>query len=225
MLIAAATVIPLRDTSEGPEVLMLRKNSAVAFGGMWVFPGGRIDDDDVDPEHPGDEVHTARRAAAREAREEADLVVAASDMVTFSHWTPPEQSLHSAKRFSTWFFVCRAPGGVDGQVTIDGGEIHEDVWVRPGEMLDRSARGEIQLAPPTAVTLLDLVSGPDVDAILTMAAGREPFRYATRLGQVPEGMVTMWAGDAGYDLGDASTPGPRHRLVMGEERWRFECHG
>ena len=25
---------------------MLHKNSKLAFGGMWVFPGGRIDDED-----------------------------------------------------------------------------------------------------------------------------------------------------------------------------------
>jgi len=36
----AATVIVLRDGVDGPETLMLRKNSKIAFGGMWVFPGG-----------------------------------------------------------------------------------------------------------------------------------------------------------------------------------------
>ena len=39
----AATVILLRDTGRGPETLMLRRNSKIAFGGMWVFPGGRVD--------------------------------------------------------------------------------------------------------------------------------------------------------------------------------------
>ena len=40
----AATVILLRDSAQGMETLMLRKNSKIAFGGMGVFPGGRIDD-------------------------------------------------------------------------------------------------------------------------------------------------------------------------------------
>ena len=47
-LVAAATVLLLRDnTDAGLEVLMLRRNSKIAFGGMWVFPGGRVDADDV----------------------------------------------------------------------------------------------------------------------------------------------------------------------------------
>jgi len=41
--VAAATVVLLRDGDEGLETLMLRRNSKIAFGGMWVFPGGRVD--------------------------------------------------------------------------------------------------------------------------------------------------------------------------------------
>ena len=40
----AATVIVLRDTSDGPEVFMVRRHDATAFmGGAYVFPGGRVD--------------------------------------------------------------------------------------------------------------------------------------------------------------------------------------
>lgn len=218
-LIPAATVIPLRDTDAGVEVLMLRKNSKLAFGGMWVFPGGRIDPGDV---VDGDELETAGRAAVREALEEADLLVDPVGLVPFSHWTPPEVSLNGPKRFATWFFVCRAPVGEDGEVTIDGGEIHEDDWVRPVEMLRRRDDGEIQLAPPTIVTLHDLAPHDDVDSVLAMARARTPFRYATRIGNTGEGMVTMWGGDAGYESGDAEAPGPRHRLLMADPVWRYE---
>lgn len=221
-LIAAATVIPLRDTARGPEVLLLRKNSKVAFGGMWVFPGGRVDPDDEDPDRPGDELAAARRAAVREALEEADLLVEPDSLVPFSHWTPPDMGLHTPKRFSTWFFACRAPVGEAGVVTIDGGEIHEDTWVRPADMLRRRDEGEIQLAPPTIVTLHDLARFDSVDAVLAAAADRTPFRYVTRIGEVDGAMVTMWEGDAGYETGDASVPGPRHRLVMAGPVWRFE---
>jgi 8-oxo-dGTP pyrophosphatase MutT (NUDIX family) len=226
-LIPAATVIPLREvdadgTGTDLEVLMLRKNSELAFGGMWVFPGGRIDPGDADPDAPGDPVAAARRAAVREALEEADLLVEADGLVPFSHWTPPEVSLNGPKRFATWFFACRAPVGDAGVVTIDGGEIHADEWVRPADMLRRRDEGEIQLAPPTVVTLHELATYPDVDAALAAAAGRTPFRYQTRIGSSDEGMVTMWAGDAGYDAGDPSVPGPRHRLVMADPTWRFE---
>lgn len=229
--IPAATVIPLRDAEQPDgttalEVLMLRRNSAIAFGGMWVFPGGRVDPADEDPLRPGDELAAARRAAAREAMEEADLPVEPDAMVPFSHWQPPEaEAMASRKRFLTWFFVCRAPVGEDGIVTIDGGEIHEDVWVQPAEMLRRRDAGEIQLVPPTWVTLHHLAAHRSVDDALEAAAAREPGVYASRVVQLPDGdrpVVLAWHGDVAYEGGDPDAPGPRHRLVMSEPAWRYE---
>ena len=69
--IQAATVILLRDTPGGLETLMLRRDSKLAFvGGMWVFPGGRVDPEDAAGLAPGDELGAARRAAVRESLEE-----------------------------------------------------------------------------------------------------------------------------------------------------------
>ena len=43
----AASVILVRDTDPGFEILMLRRTADAAFaGGMHVFPGGRVDGDD-----------------------------------------------------------------------------------------------------------------------------------------------------------------------------------
>jgi 8-oxo-dGTP pyrophosphatase MutT (NUDIX family) len=42
----AATVVPLRDGPAGLEVLMLRRSGRGAFGGMWVFPGGKVESED-----------------------------------------------------------------------------------------------------------------------------------------------------------------------------------
>lgn len=43
----AATVIIVRDLGEPYEIFMLRRTNAAAFaGGMYVFPGGRVDGDD-----------------------------------------------------------------------------------------------------------------------------------------------------------------------------------
>ena len=44
--IPAATVVLLRESETGIETLMLHRTSKVSFGGMWVFPGGRIDPED-----------------------------------------------------------------------------------------------------------------------------------------------------------------------------------
>src|SRR6187399_186414 len=72
----AATVVLLRDGDGGLETLMLRKNSRLAFGGMWVFPGGRIDDGDRAA--GADELTAAANAAVREAAEESVLALDAT---------------------------------------------------------------------------------------------------------------------------------------------------
>ncbi|MBO0829272.1 MAG: NUDIX hydrolase [Streptosporangiales bacterium] len=47
----AATVVLLRDGARGVEVYLLRRVAAMAFAaGMYVFPGGRVDARDADPE-------------------------------------------------------------------------------------------------------------------------------------------------------------------------------
>jgi 8-oxo-dGTP pyrophosphatase MutT (NUDIX family) len=44
----AATVLVLRDGAAGPEVFMVRRHEGTAFmAGAHVFPGGRVDDEDV----------------------------------------------------------------------------------------------------------------------------------------------------------------------------------
>ena len=116
----AATAVLLRDANDGLEVLLLKRNSQLAFhGGAWVFPGGRIDPADFGA---GGDEGAARRAAAREAREEAGLTVDPDALVHISHWTTPEGL---PKRFATWFFVGLADAT---QVRVDGGEIHEHAW-------------------------------------------------------------------------------------------------
>jgi 8-oxo-dGTP pyrophosphatase MutT (NUDIX family) len=207
--IHAATVILLRDGGSGLETLMLRRNSKIVFGGMWVFPGGRLDDDDWRRAPDRDELAASRVAAAREAMEECALAVDPEEMVPFSHWTPPPVT---PKRFLTWFFAARAR---DGEVTIDDGEIKESEWLSPRAALERQAAKEIELAPPTFVTLSDLAAHDTVDDALSAASAREPERFATRIGVVEgQGPVAMWHGDHGYESGDPLVAGPRHRLTM-----------
>jgi 8-oxo-dGTP pyrophosphatase MutT (NUDIX family) len=214
--IAAATVILVRDSSAGIETLMLRRNSKIAFGGMWVFPGGRIDEADRAGLDPGDELAAARRAAVREAGEEAGLAVAVGSLVPFSHWTPPAMA---PVRFHTWFFLAPAPAG---RVAIDQGEIHEHLWLRPEEALRRRDAQEIELAPPTFVTLVELAGMGAVERALASASARIPERYTTRIARSAGGVVALWHGDAGYDAADATLAGPRHRLWMLDEGWRYE---
>lgn len=213
--IPAATVVLVRERDGVLETLMLRKNSKIAFGGMWVFPGGRIDD--ADREGAPDIETAAKRAAVREAAEEAGLVVDEGSLAWISHWLPPALT---PKRFATYFFVAPAPAGV---VTIDGGEIHDEAWMRPADALTRRDALEIELAPPTWVTLHDLATFDTIDALMTDAHARKPVFYETHMGKGEAGMFALWEGDAGYDSGDADAPGPRHRLLMKRDGgWTLE---
>jgi len=213
----AATVAVVRDHAGGPEVLMLRRNSKLTFGGMWVFPGGRVDAGDSDPAHPGDELAAARRAAVRETEEEAGLHLDAEALVPFSHWIPPAQA---PRRYATWFFIAPAP--FEGLVTIDGGEIHEHGWLRPADALAQHGSGQIELAPPTWVTLWSLAGATSVEDALARAKGRDPVRFATHMATSETGPVALWHGDAGYIDGDVSRPGARHRLSMRPGGWQYE---
>jgi 8-oxo-dGTP pyrophosphatase MutT (NUDIX family) len=211
--VPAATVVLLRDADGGLEVLLLRRDSRLAFaGGMWVFPGGRVDVEDFPPGAGADDAdaleRAARNAAVREAKEEANLDVDGDALVWFAHWTPP---LREARRFATWFFLGAAPVGA---VVVDDGEIRDHRWMHPGDALAQRDAGEIELIAPTWMTLHWLAEHPDVASAIADARAQPPTVYATRIGRVEGGRTAMWEGDVGYDDGDTTTPGPRHRLVM-----------
>jgi 8-oxo-dGTP pyrophosphatase MutT (NUDIX family) len=213
--IPAATVVLLRDRSSQLEVLMLHRTSQIAFGGMWVFPGGRIDEADYDADR--DANVAARNAAVRETREEAGLTLKSDGFVWFAHWTPPAGT---PKRYATWFFAARADSC---DVTVDGGEIQSYRWLAPASALERHTAGEIDLAPPTWVTLYQLTKASTVDAALALLRSREPRYYETHVAKRSDGVrVAMWRGDAGYADWNADAAGDRHRLAMTPGGFSFE---
>ena len=219
--VPAATVVPLRDGENGLETLMLRRNSRLEFaGGMWVWPGGRIDPEDYAGGSPTDDPEgleqAARVAAVREATEEAGLTIDIESLVWFAHWTPPPIS---PKRFATWFFVAPAP---EGRVTVDGGEIHDHAWWSPSEAMRLRNALDIELSPPTWITLEQLKDYADVEAAMSDLASRPAEYFATRFASVDGGAVALYHGDVGYDDENPDRAGARHRLWMVGDDWRYE---
>lgn len=215
----AATLILLRDGAHRAEILLVRRSAGLSFhGGAWVFPGGRIDDEDRQTAaDPNDVCDAARRAAVREAREEAGVVIDSTSLVLLSRWITP---IGLPKRFDTWFFAALA--GTEA-VRVDGGEIDDHRWIAPEEALAAQARAEIQLPPPTFVTLTQL-AGCDRAGVALEALRCRPFAcFEPRLVIVPGGACTLYAGDAGYDSGDVECCGRRHRLWMLDSGWRYDC--
>lgn len=212
----AATVVLVRDGADELEVLMIHRGAATVFGGMWAFPGGAIEDHDIPAGTEPDPLPAARMAAARETREEIGLDVDPGSFVWWSHWLPPARNAVSPKRYSTWFFVAPAHAGhSDEHVRVDGTEVGVHRWVAPAVALAMQERGEIEVAPPTYVTLTQLARYGDVASALAAA---EPRYFATQVHVDDEARYCLWAGDVGYGDGDPDADGPRHRLVMSADR-------
>jgi 8-oxo-dGTP pyrophosphatase MutT (NUDIX family) len=222
--IPAATVVLVRPAREGfgLETLMLRKTRGQSFGGAWVFPGGKVEPGDERPDAPdsGNTEHDdARRAAVREAAEETGLALEEADLVPFAHWIPPEGA---PARYSTWFFVAALPEGA-ADVVVDGGEIGDHRWTTPAAALDRHAAGEIELYPPTWVTLHELAQAASPEDAVERARRQPVAFYSTHIVGRGDDLVATWAPDAGYETGDLDAPGPRHRLTMASSgAWTFE---
>jgi len=212
----AATVVLLRDGAGGLEVLLGRRSSKLAFhGGAWVFPGGRIDPEDY-VGTPGDLAGAARRAAVREAKEEAGLDVDAGALVHFSNWTTPEGA---PRRFATWFFAGPVAGG---NAVADGAETEQLQWFGPDEALAARAAGDIELAPPQYVTLLDLRGFATVNDAMTAIAAADPIEYLPRFHFLDDGALCIYPEDVAYDdLAQLASPGHRHRLYLRGANWEY----
>ena len=182
----AASLILLRDSDEGPEVLLVQRNPEQRFmGGAWVFPGGSTSKDD------GDELRTARR----ELEEEAGISLGDdAELVRYSRWITPAQV---TVRFDTHFFVARAPEGAEAEV--DGSECVDSVWIRPQEALDKGARDELMLVFPTIKHLEQLAEHDSVEDALDTARARKVQPVEPKV--LVEGGVAqvLLPGEPGYD--------------------------
>jgi 8-oxo-dGTP pyrophosphatase MutT (NUDIX family) len=185
----AASVIVLRDGSDGLEVLLLRRNPNARFmGGAWVFPGGAVD------AHEGEGDLSHRIAAVREVEEEAGLRLPdPAALVKFSRWiTPPQIAI----RFDTHFFLAPLPRGQEPRA--DGEEMVALGWHAPAGALDAHRRGALQLVFPTIKQLEQLAGFPSATALLEWAEGREVVAVEPRVLMTGEAARLVLPGEPGY---------------------------
>jgi 8-oxo-dGTP pyrophosphatase MutT (NUDIX family) len=144
----AASVVLLRrggrHSQRALEVLMLRRSEEARFmPGVWVFPGGSLDEAD------GTEEAGLRACALRELAEEAGIeLTAGEELVPFTRWITPEVV---ATRFDAWFFLALAPAHTPPQP--DGVETTEARWFQPAAALEAHQAGEVVLSFPTQTQL------------------------------------------------------------------------
>lgn len=214
----AAAVVVVRDGPLGCETLLVLRNPQLSFhGGSWVFPGGRIDAEDLkSAAAPDDMVSAARVAAIREAKEEAAVDIETRDLVLFSRWITPEGL---PKRFDAWYFAAATRSD---HVQVDGGEILDHRWMRPADALAAHRAGEMDLPPPTWVTLHHFSAANSAAAALERARLCQFDFFLPRLHWISGGACALYGGDAAYESGELECAGPRHRLWMIGGGWRYE---
>jgi 8-oxo-dGTP pyrophosphatase MutT (NUDIX family) len=188
----AATVIVLRGGDQALEVLLVRRTPQARFmGGVWVFPGGAVDEDDIGE---GTQSEALRTAAARELREEAAITLPdTDDLVEFSRWITPAQV---RTRFDTHFFLVEMPPGQEPR--IDGEECVDLGWFTPQAALEAHGAEEIVLVFPTIKHLEQLAEFASVEALLEHARTLKVQPVEPRV--VLEGGVArvLLPGDPGY---------------------------
>jgi 8-oxo-dGTP pyrophosphatase MutT (NUDIX family) len=181
----AASVIVLRDTGAGPELLLVQRNPAARFmGGAWVFPGGAVDG-----------AERVEETALRELEEEASVRLASTrELVPFSRWITPAQV---KIRFDTWFFVTRAPESAEP--AVDGAECVDVRWIRPQAALDAGKAGALQLVFPTIKHLEQLAGFGSVAEALEAARGREVVAVQPRIVAAGDDARVLLPGEPGFD--------------------------
>ncbi|MGM0449985.1 MAG: MBL fold metallo-hydrolase, partial [Pseudomonadota bacterium] len=221
----AATLALVRESAEGPEVLLLRRTrDAVFLPGFDVFPGGAVSQLDDAP--------MDRTAALRECFEEAGiLAIRGADGVLATHTVaeladrrqldterqaladycrrmglePATQDLvylgrwitppGPPRRFDTRFFLVPVPA--DQVAHPDGTETVDAIWLTPEQALAEHARGERLMVPPTLGTLRQLRGFRSVAELTEALATLVPYEAPAEDWPTRDG--SLEPGRSGYD--------------------------
>lgn len=166
--VASASIILLREVKAGFEVLMSRRSEKLRFApGAYVFPGGKLDDEDFELAKKyveGFNDGAYRMAALRELLEETNVEIpaqSASELSYFAHWITPPQS---PKRFDTKFYLTATDS--NHKLKPDGTETQEAVWVSPHEILRQEQEGSVKMMFPTRLNLMKLAQSATLSQAL-----------------------------------------------------------
>jgi 8-oxo-dGTP pyrophosphatase MutT (NUDIX family) len=189
----AASVVLLRrggrHSERGLELLLLKRTESANFmPGVWVFPGGAVDE--------GEGVDEAgyRTCALRELEEEAGIALPeGEELVLFSRWITPEVV---SRRFDAWFFLALAPAHTPPRP--DGVETTDAAWLAPAGALEAHAAGELPLAFPTLKQLESLLPFRTSEEALAAHRNRPVEPILPKVIGSPEDHRVVLPGDPDY---------------------------
>ena len=226
----AATVVVARRSlaDQSFHILMVRRNDKVAFmGGAYVFPGGRVDENDeaaaaaapspvptrfTDLTPDGEQAF--RHAAVRELREEASVTVDPAALVPFAHWVTPEIE---TRRYDTRFFLVEMPPGQEARHDQD--ETTDLRWLSPRDAIASCLAHEIMLPPPTWTTLKQFARFSSLEEALSWAQSRRIVRVQPAFFRDDERTMLTLPGDPTYPAIDGWEVPEDTRFLLREGRW------
>jgi len=229
------------------EILMLKRARQLAFfPNAWVFPGGRVDASDHEVPTMGVveglETPAYAVAAVRECFEEAGvwlgkgspstalrnalnarqgslldeegLVADLERLHLFSRWVTP---IAEPKRYDTFFFLTQLREDEPFQPQADQSETVDSGWFAPQDAIDAHRRGEVFLAPPTLLTLMELASFDTYEAVVASKRDISPIMPVHRKDPDLEILLPGHDGHAEEDRGL-----PCHRLRLQKGVWELD---
>ncbi|MHA1572317.1 MAG: NUDIX hydrolase, partial [Alphaproteobacteria bacterium] len=186
----AATIVVVRDSDAGPEVLLVKRHGRSSFmADHFVFPGGKVDaadNDDIElaavrevfeesgillvqGEVPADRERWRNRLAAgelgfNEMLSELKLNPDYDALHYWGCWTTPSME---KRRFVAHFYVAVTPP--QQEPSLDDKEITDILWSTPAKALQRHKSGEFPMPPPQLHTLTAL-DAMQADTVATLTA-------------------------------------------------------
>ena len=190
--------------SHAYRILMVKRARQLAFfPNAWVFPGGRVDAEDsllpTQGSVSGIEDRSFAVAALRECFEEAGVWIGVGDPTEdfrnqlnhrkakllddtsliadldrlhfFSRRVTP---VAEPKRYDTYFFLAQLTPEENPIPQADQHETVESAWLSPTEAIERHQSGEVSLAPPTLLTLMELARYDSFEALLNAPRNLQP---------------------------------------------------
>ncbi len=151
-----------------------------------------------------------------ELLERFDLTMSASSLVLWSRWVTPRVPSLTTKRFDVRFFLARMPAG---QTAIhDNHEAVDSLWIAPRIALERFRSGEMKLAPPQIMSMVELARHATVDAAMHADAIHWP-RLIEPMPFEHEGTrAVAYPGDPLHTNPQRVMPGPT-RLIFRDGRF------
>ncbi len=138
---------------------MVQRNDRGMFGNLMVFPGGVVDETDIDLRH----------TALRELREETGIDAGPpTGLVLISRWVTPAIA---PQRFDTMFYLVEGPEGIEA--SVDGVELVAHAWATPAEALGLASDGTWAMILPTMSHLRWLSRRTSIEDAFTAARGTD----------------------------------------------------